>query len=166
MYKYILIVLLGIDAMTLQAMPTETGQLSRDEAIVRSHINAFSSLADQGAFEYLGRLLAPKVRVDYRSLFGGEAEVLDRTELMQRWASFLPGFDATFHELSNMHISSTNNKRASVNVDVTASHYLDTGFWAVSGQYEFELERNHGNWKINSIKLIAKSEQGSRDILG
>ena len=52
--------------------------MTRDEAQVHSNLNSFSALADQGAYEYLGRLLAPQLTVDYTTLFGGEAQQVSR----------------------------------------------------------------------------------------
>lgn len=139
--------------------------MSLDEAKIRSNINSFSALADQGAFEYLGRLFAPELTVDYTTLFGGEAQQIKRQDLMQQWAGFLPGFDATFHDLSNLRVSIDGDK-ASVTVDFIASHWLgEEGFWAVSGEYEFGLQRAGDNWQITSMTLNRKSEQGSRNIL-
>ncbi|USE01853.1 nuclear transport factor 2 family protein [Vibrio sp. SCSIO 43133] len=154
--------LLFIGAITMnvnaQTMPL-------DEAKIRSNINSFSALADQGAFEYLGRLFAPELTVDYTTLFGGEAQLVKRQDLIKQWAGFLPGFDATFHHLSNLNVSIDGDK-ANATVDFTASHWLGAvGFWAVSGEYEFELQRASDNWQITSVKLNRKAEQGSRDIL-
>ncbi len=146
--------------MTVQAQT-----LTRDEAQIRSNLTSFSTLADQDAYEYLGRLFAPSVRVDYTSLFGGEPEKVDRAELMKRWAGFLPGFDTTYHELSNLQVS-LQEQDAAATVDFTASHWLGTdGFWAVSGRYDFVLIKRDGNWLITSVKVTGTGEQGSRDLL-
>ncbi|MGY3572775.1 nuclear transport factor 2 family protein [Vibrio paucivorans] len=154
------LLLIGVLAMNVNAQTT-----TLDEAKIRSNINSFSALADQGAFEYLGRLFAPELTVDYTTLFGGEAQQVKRQDLMQQWAGFLPGFDATFHDLSNLNVT-INGDKANATVDFTASHWLgEGGFWAVSGEYEFGLERTEDNWQITSVKLNREAEQGSRDVL-
>lgn len=153
-------------------------KISQDEARIRSTIHSFSALADQGAFEYLGRLFAPVVSVDYTSLFGGEVKQTPREVLMQRWESFLPGFDTTYHELRDLKVELTEHG-ATVNVDFTASHWLgDEGFWEISGEYEFTLEiasptdtadstlNAPNQWQITGVKAIGKRESGSRDVLG
>lgn len=160
--RNLFILLIGVVSMNVHA---QTQVLSKDEAIIRSNIQSFSAMADQGAFEYLGRLFAPQVTVDYTSLFGGEAAPVDRTDLMKQWAGFLPGFDATYHDLSNLRVN-VDGDSANALVDITASHWLgDEGFWSVSGNYEFTLQRNGNNWLINSVILNRQSESGSRDIL-
>ena len=52
--KRFLFLLVGMVAMNVNAQ-----MMTLDEAKIRSNINSFSALADQGAFEYLGRLLGP-----------------------------------------------------------------------------------------------------------
>ncbi len=161
--RNLFILLIGVVSMNLHA---QTQPLSKDEAIIRSNIQSFSAMADQGAFEYLGRLFAPQVTVDYTSLFGGEAAPVDRADLVKQWAAFLPGFDATYHDLSNLKVN-LDGDSATATVDITASHWLgDEGFWAVSGNYEFTLQKSSDDWVITSVTLNSQSESGSRDILG
>ena len=156
----ILVILMGVFSMTVQAQ-----NLSLDEGKIRSNINSFSTMADQGAFEYLGRLFAPAITVDYTSLFGGEAQQTSNLDLMKQWSQFLPGFDATFHDLSNVVVSIAGDK-ATVTADITASHWLGKdGFWAVSGSYDFKLIKTNGDWLISSMKINAEKELGSRDVL-
>ncbi|MCG7587667.1 nuclear transport factor 2 family protein, partial [Photobacterium sp. OFAV2-7] len=85
---------------------------------------------------------------------------------MKQWAGFLPGFDTTYHDLSNMKVDISDDT-ANATVDFTANHWLGAeGFWAVSGHYEFSLSRANDNWAITSVKVRGTSEQGSRDVLG
>lgn len=154
-----MIIALGVTAMSAQA-------LTQDEAKIKSNINSFSALADQGAYQHLGRLFAPELVVDYTSLWGGEPATTTNVELMKQWAGFLPGFDTTFHELSNLDVT-VKGDSAVATVDFTASHWLgEKGFWSVSGSYEFKLNRAGENWVINSLKLNYKDEAGNRDVLG
>lgn len=139
--------------------------LTQDEAKIRSNINSFSALADQGAYQHLGRLFAKVLVVDYTSLWGGEPSTTTNVELMKQWAGFLPGFDTTFHELSNLDVVMESDN-AIATVDFTASHWLgEEGFWSVSGSYQFKLNRSGDNWVINSVKLNFEDEAGSRDVL-
>lgn len=67
--KRLLFILMTFGVMT---MPVSAQTISRDNAEVSSVVNSFATLADQGAFEYLGRLFTPAVMLDYTSLFAGE----------------------------------------------------------------------------------------------
>lgn len=159
--KSLFALILGVLSMTVSAK-----DLTRDEAQIRSTLNSYAALADQGAYQHLGRLFAPDLVVDYTSLWGGEAQSVKREALMKQWAGFLPGFDTTYHELSNLLVK-VNGETAEASVDFKASHWLGkSGFWQVSGTYEFTLVSARDNWEITSVKLINPSENGSRDILG
>lgn len=156
----LLILFLGVLLMS-----GNTQALTRDEAQIRSNINSYADLADQNAFEYLGRLFAPQLVVDYTALWGGEAQTVKREALMKQWAGFLPGFDNTYHQPSNLKVK-LGGDSATASMDFTASHWLgDKGFWQVSGSYEFTLSRAGDNWQITSVKLVNPSEKGNRDIL-
>ncbi|GAA5213511.1 nuclear transport factor 2 family protein [Corallincola platygyrae] len=145
--------------------------LGRDKAEIRSTIESFATLADQNAFEYLGRLFAPEVKVDYTSAFGGEPQLVSNRDLMKQWASVLPGFDLTHHELNNIKLA-INGNTARVTAGITASHYLgdglseEKGFWQISGRYAFELQKQNQQWLIAALTLQAGLESGSRDVLG
>jgi len=158
--------LLGTVAMSVNAKQPMT----REEAQLRSNVNSFAVMADQGAYEYLGRLFAADVLVDYTSLFGGEPQTTKREDLMSQWAGFLPGFDTTFHDLSNMKVK-IKGDIATATADFTASHWLESqsleekGFWSVSGIYNFVFKRVNDNWQITSIKVVGTGEAGSRDVL-
>ncbi|MBM7074323.1 nuclear transport factor 2 family protein [Shewanella sp. 202IG2-18] len=158
--KFLLAFFIGVLSMSALA-----NQESKDEHQITSTIESFSALADQNAFEYLGRLFAPKVTVDYTSLFGGEASSVDRKTLMQQWAALLPGFDVTHHSISHVKVHIAGDK-AMATADITASHFLgDKGFWQISSSYDFHLIRHDNYWQINFLKINAGQEKGSRDVL-
>lgn len=152
-------------ALGVLSFSISAAELTRDEAQIRSNINGYAALADQGAYQHLGRLFADKLVVDYTSLWGGEPATVSNVDLMKQWSGFLPGFDTTYHDLSNLNVQVEGDK-ATASVDFTASHYLADGHWQVSGSYEYKLNRANDNWVINSVKLNYKDEAGSRDVLG
>lgn len=144
----------------------QANDLTLDEAKIRRNVQSFSTLADQGAYQYLGRILADNLVVDYTSLWGGEPTTTSNTVLMNQWAGFLPGFDATFHDLGDVDVEIMGDE-AVANVEFTASHWLgDEGFWSVSGRYSFKFQRQNDDWVIGAIKLNFESESGNRDVLG
>jgi hypothetical protein len=52
---------------------------------------------DARRWSELVTVFAPEVRVDYVSLFGGEAQSMKREELVGGWLKLLPGFTRTCH---------------------------------------------------------------------
>ena len=116
-------------------------------------------------YEALETLYADEVLVDYTSLAGGEVELKSGRALMTQWASVLPGFERTRHQLSNLQVDLRGNS-ASATADVLADHYVNDLFWQVSGNYEYRFERILGEWKITSHRFNLESEQGTRDVFG
>ncbi len=135
-----------------------------DEAAIQTIVESVANLADKSNFESLEKLYAEEVEVDYTSAFGGEAELKSPQGLMTQWASSLPGFDRTRHEISNIETEVKGNQ-ATATADVTANHYLNDMFWQISGSYEYGLVKEDGQWAIEKMTFIAESEQGDRDII-
>ena len=171
MKQLLMTILLEVSVMLAIAMPAHAEQPNRDIEQIKLQLQSMGTLADQNAFEYLGRIFSNTVVVDYTSAFGGEPATVNRADLMKSWAGLLPGFDLTRHELSNIEIKVMGNK-ATANADIKANHYLidpktgDEGFWQINGSYRYQLEKGGKGWTITALTLIAGSEQGSREVLG
>ncbi|MGK7950598.1 MAG: nuclear transport factor 2 family protein [Xenococcaceae cyanobacterium] len=163
--KQILGTITGILAMTVAVNPSNSLNVTTpDEAAIYTIVESVANLADRNNFESLEKLYAEEVEVDYTSAFGGEVELKSPTGLMTQWASTLPGFDRTRHEISNIE-AEVNGNKATATADVTADHYLNQMFWQITGSYEYGLIREDGQWKIDKMTFIAESEKGSRDII-
>tara|TARA_Y100001960_G_scaffold283743_1_gene319033 strand:+ start:3484 stop:3783 length:300 start_codon:yes stop_codon:yes gene_type:complete len=83
---------------------------------------------------------------------------------MTEWAGFLPGFDKTVHDVSNILIS-VNGNTAIATADIVADHYVDDLQWQLTGDYVYKLEKQNGIWKITSHTLNFISETGTRGVL-
>ena len=151
-----------------QAQQRAFHQLPQQEAIDRATISTkvelVANLVDAQDFDHLVTLFASSVTVDYSSLFGQPAELLMAKQLMQRWQSLLPGFDATRHSLGDIDISLSGNY-AEVVVPVIGEHWLGEDYWRVEGYYRYQFARTLQGWNIISMTLQATSETGSRDII-
>ncbi len=151
--------------MTLAANPSNSSNvLTPDEAAIETIVESVASFADRSNFESLEKFYAEEVEVDYTSAFGGEVELKSPQGLMTQWASSLPGFDRTRHEISNIETEVKGNK-ATATADVTANHYLDEMFWQIAGSYKYGLVKEDGQWMIDKMTFIAETEEGSRDII-
>jgi ketosteroid isomerase-like protein len=163
--KYITATIIGTLAMTLAVKPSNSFSMpTPDEAAIKTIVESVATLADRENFESLEKLYADEVRVDYTSAFGGEVELKSPQALMTQWASSLPGFDRTRHEISNIETEVKGNT-ATATADVVADHYLDEMFWQIAGSYEYGLVKEDRQWTISKMTFIAESEQGSRDII-
>lgn len=151
--------------MTLAVNPSNSQNIKTpDEAAIHTIVQSVATLADLGNFESLEQLYAEEVEVDYTSAFGGEVKLKSPQGLMTQWASTLPGFDRTHHQISNIE-TKVKGSNATATADVTANHYLDNMFWQIAGSYEYGLVKRDGQWAIEQMTFIAESEKGSRDII-
>jgi len=101
---------------------------AQDEAAIKTIVESVGSLADTGNFETLEKLYAEEVEVDYTSLAGGAVELKSPQALMSQWASMLPGFDRTRHEISSISVEVIGDK-AIATADIVADHYVNDLFW-------------------------------------
>ena len=138
---------------------------AQDKAAIKTIVESVGTLADTGNFEALEKLYAEEVEVDYTSLAGGEVELKSPQGLMAQWASVLPGFDLTRHELSNIIVKIDGHK-AIATADVVADHYVSDLFWQVKGDYLYKLEKGSEGWQITSHIFNLTSEEGTRDVFG
>ena len=163
--KYITGSITGAFLMIFAINPSNSlNVITPDEAAIKTIVESVANLADQGNFESLQQLYAQEVEVDYTSAFGGQVELKSPQGLMTQWANTLPGFDRTRHQISNIETEINENK-ATATADVTANHYLNEMFWQITGSYEYGLVKEDGQWVIDKMTFIAKSEQGSRDVI-
>ena len=143
--KYIVTTALtGVSLMTLAVNPSNSLNVTTpDEAAIHTIVESVANLADRGNFESLEKLYAEEVEIDYTSAFGGEVELKSPPALMTQWASSLPGFDRTRHEISNIETEIKGNK-ATATADVTANHYLNDLFWQITGSFDTPAAK--GSW--------------------
>lgn len=163
--KHIIGNITGAFIMTLATNPSNSLSVTTlDEAAIQTIVESVATLADRSDFESLEKLYAEEVEVDYTSAFGGEIELKSSQALMTQWASSLPGFDRTRHQISNIKTEVKGNQ-ATATADVTADHYLKDLFWQIAGSYEYGLVKEDGQWTIDKMTFISESEEGSRDII-
>ncbi|NER05983.1 MAG: hypothetical protein F6K17_27035, partial [Okeania sp. SIO3C4] len=156
---------MGVLAMTLVVTSSNSMKVETpDEAAIKTIVESVATLADNRNFESLEKLYAEEVEVDYTSAFGGEVELKSPQALMTQWASSLPGFERTQHQISNIK-TVVNGDRATATADVVANHYLDKMFWQITGSYKYNVVKEEGEWKISQMTFLAKSEKGDRQII-
>jgi ketosteroid isomerase-like protein len=151
------------------ALPSQTLTLSSsaqtvDEAAIAVIVNSVATFADQGKFDSIAPLFAEEIQVDYTSLWGGDVQNQTPESLMTAWASVLPGFDQTYHDISSVAVV-INGDTATATADVTADHYLDEGSWQVSGQYEYRFVKQADQWQITHMTFNLTEEMGDRALV-
>ena len=148
--------LLMIGADTASASPA-------DEARVAGVVSA-AIYADNHDFGPLERYFASETIIDYTSLWGGEPQRFTPSGLMDAWSGLLPGFDATHHELSDIHVT-IDGSIANARAQVRAVHWLDDRTWVVTGSYDYALIHSDEGWRVSRMTLRLAEETGDRKLV-
>jgi hypothetical protein len=116
----------------------------------------------------LQALFAAEVRVDYTSLFGGDAQSLTREDLIAGWRKLLPGFTRTCHVIGAPAIVAIGSI-AQATASVVAWHFLkeasvEPDFWLVGGCYEMSFAKADGVWRITLLTLANAWAEGNLDL--
>jgi hypothetical protein len=133
------------------------------EAQVRQAVLALITNVDVRELDAAERRLAPQVRVDYTSLWGGQALLSTPEDVVDGWRSVILGFDATWHELGQIDVL-INGATATAECDVDARHWLDGLVWRVRGRYRFRLQLMDG-WRVTAMALELAEETGDRRLV-
>lgn len=143
--------------LTRELGPTGTA----DEAQVISVVSSIPLAVDLAAYDVAERAFAPKILIDYTSLWGGEAQRMTPAALMTAWRGIVPGFDATRHEIADVKATiEGDTARASAFVD--GRHYLGERVWRPIGIYDWQLARIDGMWKVTHMTFSLTQELGER----
>lgn len=109
-------------------------------------------------------LMTAPFHLDYSSFGGGPAANRKPGDVLAAWAGFLPGFDATHHQLGNLDIR-CKEQAAVVSCYVTASHFIASAangpVWVVVGTYELSLIHDKGMWLLSSCRFDFKYQDGN-----
>ncbi|HTV49945.1 MAG TPA: nuclear transport factor 2 family protein [Steroidobacteraceae bacterium] len=146
-----------------------------DERIdIAGVIGALAVHVDAQRWSALALLFAPAVRVDYSSLFGGEAQSLPREQLLAGWQQLLPGFTHTCHVIGTPHITASgitaSSGTARAEASVIATHWISLPSlagkdrWTVGGCYDFGFRKLEGSWRIDNLTLARAWQDGNPDL--
>jgi hypothetical protein len=124
-------------------------------------------MLDDQDFAGLAELLAESVHVDYTSLFGGAAQDVTSTDLLNNWRGDLGGVDSAQHIIIGPLAEVTGDQAtASANIMIVAkrSDSFGAATWSCGGRYELALQRR-SQWVITSFTLKAFWTDGNINVL-
>jgi SnoaL-like domain len=123
-------------------------------------------------------LFAPRVALDYTSLWGGEPETSSVEDLVAAWQQLAHGFDATQHLTGPVVVTpvADDEHRARGQTTVRAYHQIlietatgssasGGGVWMVAGEYDVGFVRAADGWRIDAITLRRAYEDGDRGLV-
>lgn len=140
-----------------------TAQGQPEEAQVRSVVASIPLAVDLAQYALAEAAFAPEIVVDYTSLWGGEPQRMTPAALMQAWRGIVPGFDATWHELSDVQ-ARVQGERATATARVDGRHWIGEQLWRPVGRYHWELARLDGQWKVSRMVFAMEQELGDRGL--
>jgi len=97
-------------------------------------------------------LMSDPFHVDYSSFGAGPAADVSPDDVLGGWAAFLPGFDATHHQLGNIDLE-VDGETAEVRCYVTGNHVIGADVWTVVGAYDISLLRENGRWVLRLLRF-------------
>lgn len=136
---------------------------------ITSQIGALAVLVDARDWSGLVQLFDAKVRVDYTSLFAGEAQTMTGEDLIGNWRQLVPGFDHTSHLIGAPAVK-VDGDRAVASASVTAWHAITDqpvdggGVWTVHGCYEMAFAKRAGVWRLGELTLARAWAEGNPDL--
>lgn len=133
-----------------------------NQAVITA-VQALFSGTDERDWEKVKSILSDKVLLDYTSMSGGTPAELAPDQIVGSWASFLPGFDRTYHQLSGFEVVE-NNEIAEAHYSGKAEHYIGTEIWIVEATYDTELINKNGKWLISKQKLNFIQQSGNTEL--
>jgi hypothetical protein len=134
-----------------------------EAAKVISVVSSIPLAVDLANYALAESAFAPKIVIDYTSLWGGTPNTMTPAELMTAWRGMVPGFDVTRHELSDVR-ARVNGNSATATAAVDGRHWLGDALWRPIGTYEWDLEKRDGSWKVTRMVFKMTHEIGDRSL--
>lgn len=135
----------------------------KETARVISVVSSIPLAVDLAAYDLAEKAFAPQVVVDYTSLWGGKPSTMTPAELMTAWRGIVPGFDATWHEISDVKARVFGDK-AEASAFVDGRHWIGDKLWRPVGTYQWLLAKQGGTWKVTHMTFSMTQEIGDRAV--
>ena len=134
-----------------------------ETAKVITVVSSIPLAVDRAAYDLAERAFAPSIVIDYTSLWGGEPATMTPEALMTAWRGIVPGFDGTWHELSNVQ-ATVNGDTATATAFVDGRHWIGDKLWRPVGNYNWDLVKIDGEWKVTRMQFAMTQEIGDRAV--
>ena len=134
-----------------------------ETARVITTVSSIPLAVDLADYSLAERAFAPEIMIDYTSLWGGQPAKMTPTELMTAWRAIVPGFDATWHQLSDIEATVT-GEEATARAFVDGRHWIGEQLWRPVGVYHWRLQKLDGRWKVTHMTFQMTEEIGDRGL--
>lgn len=133
------------------------------EHVIIETVTAIFNGADERNWPKVQQAMADNVYLDYSSLSGNPAAAIPAVQIVTAWKNFLPGFDRTHHQLSDFTVS-VNGDTATVHFNGKGDHFIDKEVWTVEGNYDAEVVKANGEWRVAKLKLNLLQQSGNLNL--
>ena len=134
-----------------------------ESARVITVVSSIPMAVDLAAYDLAEQAFAPSIVIDYTSLWGGEPATMTPAELMTGWRGIVPGFDATWHQLYDVTATVTGDT-ATATAFVDGRHWIGDQLWRPVGNYNWDLQKIGGDWKVMRMEFAMTEEIGDRAV--
>jgi hypothetical protein len=152
-------------SLTGVALATELPPVGdKETAKIISVVSSIPLAVDLAAYDLAEKAFAPSIVIDYTSLWGGEPSTMTPAQLMDAWRGLVPGFDGTWHQLSDVKATVSGNA-AEASAFVDGRHWLGDRIWRPVGIYAWTLVKQDGRWKVTHMTFKMTQEIGDRALV-
>ena len=132
-----------------------------ETAKVISVVSSIPLAVDLTAYDLAAKAFAPSIVIDYTSVWGGEPSTMTPAQLMTSWRGLVPGFDGTWHQLSDV-TAEVNGDTANATAFVDGRHWIGDQLWRPIGTYAWKLAKKDGQWRVTHMTFNMTQELGDR----
>ncbi|WP_459209272.1 nuclear transport factor 2 family protein [Aquimarina rhabdastrellae] len=139
----------------------------KEVTVIQETVSKLFISSDNSNWDEVEDLFASKVTLDYSSMNGNPATVLEPSQITDAWKTVLPGFKYTHHQLGNF-ITKQDQDKAHVYCYGTATHYLEDkggNIWTVVGSYDIDLKKEEHKWQVTAMKFNFKYQDGNTTLV-
>jgi ketosteroid isomerase-like protein len=137
-----------------------------DRQAVVDVVVRYATAVDRRDWALLRTCFPDRATFDFTSVFGGSASEMSADDYVANTRALISGFAATQH-LSTNHVPVVTGDTATCVSEVQAYHVLDDGrSCTLGGHYTHALARTPTGWRMSSVTLTLRWEQGDRRVFG
>ena len=147
-------------------MPSESDVLVERQRIIDRIVALFVS-TDERDWPAVEQCFTAEVLFDMRSAGGGDPGRMPAARIVDGWRTGLAPLKAIHHQAGNFRVQ-VEGGHATASCYGIAYHYLPNpsgrNTRVFVGSYEFELAREHADWRISHFRFNLKFVDGNPDL--
>lgn len=161
--RALVVSLMILSVLSSNALAQRSANSTEAYSQIFNTISRYFTAVDERNWEGAQSLMTSPFHLDYSSFGAGEPADLDPAEILKNWAAFLPGFDATHHQVGTVDIE-VEGETARAKLYGTSTHIIDDRIWTVVGTYNQTLLKTSEGWKLSGTQFVFKYQSGDTNL--